>query len=240
MLYWQILIGLLSFFSTLFAGIAAWKSYLVSRDSKNYKKELDDIKLKPQLFLKKCNKSYQDYVLAGVLKGEKLENYNSPKITLVNISNAMIFDLNITIKIKNTSNFSELIQAALSEENGSITKECIPNMDEEYGGDIAWDNHRPLMKKRKFEKDILSGNEEYDLYLPAIFTATLKGVNYLRRNGEKFDHLELPFKIDISYKHAFSNEIIEFSKDLVFDFNCTNDSLQGPEVQCDSMVFDKL
>mgnify|MGYP007088172942 CR=1 FL=1 len=44
----------------------------------------------------------------------------------------------------------------------------------------------------------------------------------------------------ISYKHDFSNKFINFSEDLIFDFNCTNKSMQGPEVQGDSMIFDKL
>lgn len=231
------IIGILSFLSTLLASIAAWKSYSVSRDSKNYEKRMDEIKLKPQLYLKKYKEQYADYVLIGDLEKEDLPSYSSPEIILTNISDSMILDLNVDIKVDEDETYTKLIHEALSENDGNITKEGVP--DEEWGGDIAWDYHRPLMKKNNFEKDILLGNEECHFKLPDIFTATLKGVNHLRRNGEDFDNLELHFKIKISYKHAFSNNFVRINENLVLNFDCTNKALQGPIVRYNSIIFEK-
>ncbi|MBQ5153295.1 hypothetical protein D6861_010405 [Macrococcoides caseolyticum] len=201
-----------------------------SQKTKRYQKELDDKILKPQLFMKSIEKQILDYEIT-FNQNDHSDIFFDYIINLdfFNLTDAKILDLVVSLEIQENNTCSYFIKKSL-EENKYIFDD---------NGDYSWNRIFPLSKRIEEKKDIFYG-EELKISLPSIFTAVLCGYMYVNRNENiKLDVL-IPFNLNISYKHAFSNKYIKIKKSFNIKVEYLNPILQGPYILCDSIIFKKL
>ncbi|MBN4913238.1 hypothetical protein IDG46_25390 [Staphylococcus sp. EG-SA-13] len=223
---------ILSSVTTLLTAFIATKAYKISKSTFEYNKELNNIKYKPQLYIKRCNQQYTDYVGIDMIEENHITKYEGPKLKLNNISETIIYDINISLSFKNEENGRKLLHYAINEPDGNIMKDI-------YG--ISWDNVLGLENHSEENHDILDGNSEIEISLPSLFVAYLKGYHFMRRKGELLtDIFMVPLILKITYKHTYTNTPIIIEKEINIKFDGTNKILQGPIVKIDSIIFEKL
>lgn len=201
-----------------------------SQKTKKYQKELDNKILKPQLFMKSVQKQIFDYEIicnpndhSDIFKDYIIDLY------FLNVTDAKLLDLVVSIEVQENNVFSYLLKKSL-EENNYIFDD---------NGHYSWNEIFPLSKRIEEKKDIFYG-DELQVSLPSIFTAVLCGYMYLHRNEDVSTDVLIPFKLNISYKHAFSNNYIKIQKIFKVKIKYSNSTLQGPLILCDSIIFKKL